>query len=189
MVGQFAEAGKGFNILASPSLQGALTRALTMRAELQDQWDRKVQKVAKSFNLVSKRDVTQLKRHVRDLENLVATLEHQLQQQTIKTNKAEQSLKTERNKTLVSDAKPITAAPKKPAAKKTTAKKTVAKKTTAKKATAKKTTAKKTTAKKATAKKTTAKKATAKKATAKKATAKKATAKKATAKKSAAKKA
>jgi hypothetical protein len=92
--GRFAGAGKGIDLLSSPSLQAALTRALTLQAELRDRWDRQVQAVAKSLNLVSKRDVLTLKRQVRDLENLVATLEHQLKQQTLRTKKAESALRT-----------------------------------------------------------------------------------------------
>jgi hypothetical protein len=115
--GQFADAGKGFNLLSSPSLQGALTRALTLQAELRDHWDRRIQTVAKSLNLVSKRDVLQLKRHVRDLENLVATLEHQLQQQTIRTKKAETSLQKERRVVKAPSAEKTKAQAKSPAKK------------------------------------------------------------------------
>jgi hypothetical protein len=146
--GQFTDSSKGFNILSSPSLQGALTRALTLQAELRDHWDRRLQSVAKSLNLVSKRDVLQLKRHVRDLENLVATLEHQLQQQTLRTKKAEKSLQKERR---VDKAAP---AEKTQTKAKSSAKKAAAKSKTANKVKADSSKASKTKASKKTTKKT-----------------------------------
>ena len=155
---------RGINLLANSSFQTALARALNLRADLREHWDRQIQMIAQNLNLVSKRDVADYKRQIRDLENMVATLQHQLKQESMRADKAQREL-AQSKKTAGTSAKAAPATAKKTgkaaAAKKTTKK---ASKKASKKAATKKTASKKTATKKAgSTKKSATKKAAAKK--------------------------
>ncbi len=145
---------RGLHVLANSSFQTALARALNLRTDLKDHWDRQIQTIAQNLNLVSKRDVVEYKRKLRDLENLVATLEHQLKQESVRADKALRELSENRKAASASDKEAKPAAKRSTAAKKTApAKKASAKKAPAKKAQAKKAAPKKAAPKKAAAKK------------------------------------
>ena len=103
---------RGINLLANSSFQTALARALNLRADLREHWDRQIQMIAQNLNLVSKRDVADYKRQIRDLENMVATLQHQLKQESMRADKAQREL-AQSKKTAGTSAKAAPATAKK----------------------------------------------------------------------------
>ncbi len=205
--GQLIGSRAALSLLSSPQFHDALRKAINLRSDVRESWERQAEGLAKTLNLVTRGDIRDLKRALREMDNQVAALEWELRQQKKRVGAAEEAqaaaeaiiedLKAKGAAVLDAAAEEaghlvaaaaslaIAAADSATAGESDEApanKKAAVKKAAPKKAAAKKAAAKKAAAKKAAPKKTTSKKATAKKATAKKATAKKATAKKATAK-------
>jgi hypothetical protein len=190
--GQLLGSSAALNILSSPQFQEALKRAINLRSDVRDNWGRQVDGLAGTFNLVTRQDLRDLKRQIRELENQVAALDYEMKRHKVQHAANETTTPTKASPaglkagSTIVQLKPPAA--KKPAAKQAAAQKPAAKQAAAQKPAAKQAAAQRPAAKQAAAQKPAAKKATAKKPAAKKATAKKPAAKKATAKKPAAKK-
>ncbi|MEE2779508.1 MAG: hypothetical protein VYE15_03220 [Myxococcota bacterium] len=157
LAGEFLASPTALSLLSNPQVQDTMRRAFNLRSDVRDGLDKQVDTLARSLNLVSRKDIQDLKRTIRELENQAAALEYELRKERERTTEAQRRVE-ELQAELARSTK---TAAKKPAAKKTAAKKPAAKKPAAKKPAAKKHAAK-TTAKKPAAKKT-AKKPAAKK--------------------------
>jgi hypothetical protein len=80
------------SVLSNPTFQSALKRAINLREDVRDNWERQVETLAKSLNLVTASDVKGFKARIRELENQVATLEHDLRQERLRADKADKAL-------------------------------------------------------------------------------------------------
>ena len=87
--GQLLASQTALGILTHPQFQDALKRAINLRSDVRDGWERQVDSLARSFNLVTRQDVKMLKRSIRELENQTATLEYELRQQRERADRAE----------------------------------------------------------------------------------------------------
>ncbi len=79
-------------LLGHPVLQDVLQKAAHLRADLLGQFDERVSGIAKKVGLATRGEVKLHKRQIRELENQVANLEHQLVQERARADRAESGL-------------------------------------------------------------------------------------------------
>lgn len=141
--GQLLGSAPAAGVLTNPKVQDLVRRVVDLRADVRDGLDDQIAAVARRLNLVSMKELRHFKRLVRELENQVATLEHELAQQRRRADRAE-AARADREPAATKKATTKKATTKKAASKKATTKKTSKKAATKKKATTKKAAAKKT---------------------------------------------
>ena len=77
-VGRVLSSDAAMNVLTSPQLKNAVVTAINLRAEARDALERRVKDVATALELVTREDVSKLRRSIRDLEDHLAELQSQL---------------------------------------------------------------------------------------------------------------
>ncbi len=80
------------NLLEHPAIAGVIRKAVHIRADLLDQLDGHLAGVAKKLNLATRAELKGLKRNIRELENQVQNLEHQLIHERERAEQAEKAL-------------------------------------------------------------------------------------------------
>lgn len=79
-------------LLSHPKLQDIVRRVINLRTDVRDALDERVATLARHFDLVTQKELKHFKRMVRELENQVASLEHELAQQRRRAERAEGDL-------------------------------------------------------------------------------------------------
>lgn len=68
-------------VMGDPRFQGAVMKAINVRADVHKTIEGKVQGFATSYNLVTRSDVAKLRRTIRELESAVGSLKKQIEKQ------------------------------------------------------------------------------------------------------------
>gem|GEM_PF-3284034 len=79
-------------LLSHPKLQDVVRRVINLRSDVRDALDERVATLARRFDLVTQKELKHYKRMVRELENQLASLEHELAQQRRRAERAEGDL-------------------------------------------------------------------------------------------------
>ncbi len=79
-------------ILTIPALQDVFRRAVNLRTDLLDQFDERMEGVARKLNLATRKETKALRRQIRELENQVQGLEGQLTHERRRAEDAESAL-------------------------------------------------------------------------------------------------
>lgn len=79
-------------LLSHPKLQDVVRRVINLRGDVRDALDERVATIARRFDLVTQKELKHFKRMVRELENQIASLEHELAQQRRRADRAEGEL-------------------------------------------------------------------------------------------------
>ena len=80
-------------VLSNPRVQRAMLQAINLRADLRQKVTVQVEDFARNHNLVTREDVAQLRRTIRELEATVATLRNEVDEANVRAEQAEEAAK------------------------------------------------------------------------------------------------